>query len=324
LGLTKRAPEECQDLARVWEDAARRGLLTQDVANSWGVSLRRANYLRRQIEFTLGIKLPSLGGSKGVETLPRFEHYKIDKKKVRAIIASDWHIWPGEVSFAERIFLKTLEDHTFDYVILNGDVTDQPSVSRHGALRGEERLALVDELEEAQARVKEVERRCKKAKRLFTWGNHDERLDKNIARNAPELAGLKGTTLEDYFKKWHFCLSIDINGRVVIKHSWHSSIHAAHANAVKSGKTMITGHTHRLLTRPYNDYTGIRYGIETGTLAGTMGPQFRYVDNNPRDWHPGFLILETELYKDGSMDVRPQLVDCTLKKPVVYGQTVEL
>ncbi len=82
--------------------------------------------------------------------------------------------------------------------------------------------------------------------------------------------------------------------------------------------------THRLLVRPYSDYTGTRYGIETGTLADPHGPQFRYTENNPRDWHPGFLIMETELYDDGAFDVRPQLVDCTLRKPVVLGEAVRV
>jgi len=314
-----RSPEECQEFARVWEDVSRRGGYSQDVADRLKMGIRRVQAVRRQVEFVLGVMLPSLGGRAG-DTLPRFDHYVIEKKKTRCLIGSDWHIWPNEIAFAEKVFLRTLEKYKFDYVILNGDVMDQPAVSRHAPLPGESTLGIVEELEEAQRRVKEVEDRCGRAKKLYTWGNHDERFDKNLINKAPELVGWPGMSLEDHFPKWTFCLSVDICAKVVIKHFWQTSLHGAYLNTRYSGKTMITGHTHRGLIRPYHDYSGVRYGIETGTLADPFGPQFRYVNNNPRDWHPGFLILETEAFEDGSFDVRPQFIDCSLKKPLVYGE----
>jgi len=316
---TSKSLEECQEFARVWQNAVDKRLLTQDVANHFGMSLRHANTVRRQVERALGIVLPPITHP-GTTGLPRFEHLKIQKKKLSAIIVSDWHIWPGPRSFAEDVFLKTLENHKFDYVILNGDVTDQPAMSSHGRLPGEEPLSLADELEEAKTRVAAVEERSGKAKRIWCWGNHDERLDKNILRQSPNLADVSGLSLEDQFPKWAFVMSLDINDVVVVKHFWHGSMHAAHANVLKSGKSMVTGHTHKLLVRPYADYSGVRYGIECGTLADPMGPQFRYVDNNPRDWHPGFVILDVEKHKDGTIDVRPQTVDCALKTPHVYGR----
>lgn len=319
---TKRTHEFYQEFTRYWEYAAEKGLKTQDVASRFKVGLRQANIIRRDCEHVMGMILPSLGRPGG-HVLPRLEHLEIapKKKKFNVLVGSDWHIWPGEPAFAERIFLKTLEAHKFDYVVLNGDVLDLPSVSRHAPLPGEHKPSVGEEIEEAKERVTAVEKLAGRAKKIWAWGNHDERLDKMLAKNMPSLADFAGVSIEEMFPKWTFCLSADICEQIVIKHSWHTSMHAAFHNTRNSGRSMVTGHTHRLLVRRYNDYTGIRYGIETGTLADPHGPQFRYTENNPRDWHPGFLILDVEQCEDG-YDIHPQLVDCSLRKPVVYGKAL--
>jgi hypothetical protein len=48
---------------------------------------------------------------------------------------------------------------------------------------------------------------------------------------------------------------------------------------------------HSLKVTPFNDYNGIRYGVDTGTLAETDGPQFTYAEINPNNHRSGFAVL---------------------------------
>ena len=54
---------------------------------------------------------------------------------------------------------------------------------------------------------------------------------------------------------------------------------------------MVTGHLHALQVRPYTDYNGTRYAVDTGTLAYPAGPQFVYAEDSPFNHRSGFAIL---------------------------------
>jgi hypothetical protein len=60
---------------------------------------------------------------------------------------------------------------------------------------------------------------------------------------------------------------------------------------VKGGVNVVTGHLHRLQVTAWGDYTGRRYGIDTGCLAEPDGPQFMYLEHNPVPWASGFAVL---------------------------------
>ena len=102
---------------------------------------------------------------------------------------------------------------------------------------------------------------------------------------------MPNTDLYDFFPGWHTCYAIDVNGTTVIKHRWHNGIHSTYNNALKSGVNFCTGHLHRLQVTAWGDYTGRRYGVDTGTLAEIDGPQFMYLEHNPVPWASGFAVL---------------------------------
>jgi hypothetical protein len=55
---------------------------------------------------------------------------------------------------------------------------------------------------------------------------------------------------------------------------------------------MVTGHLHSLKVTPFDDYNGTRYGVDTGTLADPLGPQFEnYLEQGPTNWRSGFVVL---------------------------------
>ena len=92
-----------------------------------------------------------------------------------------------------------------------------------------------------------VEDICVKYKitRGATIGNHDIRVMANLAAKVPEWAGMPNTTLFEHFPTWNLSWSVTINSNILVKHRWGGGQYAPAGNAIKSGKTCVTGHLHR-------------------------------------------------------------------------------
>jgi hypothetical protein len=135
-------------------------------------------------------------------------------------------------------------------------------------------------------------------------GNHDSRYENLIVNKAPELQGLKGTQLKDYFPLWQPCYSFWINRNTVIKHRYKGGAMAGRNNTIHGGINFVTGHTHVGAVNLFTDYNGTRYGVQTGTLANPVGRQFEYAEDNPKDWMAGFAVLT---FYEGKL-LMPELV----------------
>lgn len=221
------------------------------------------------------------------------------------LIASDAHYWPGEPSTAHRAFVAFCKEFKPRVVIMNGDVIDAATISRHPPIGWEKRPTLIEEIETAQERLHEIEKAAGKADKVWTLGNHDGRFETRIATVAPEYAKIHGVHLRDHFALWEPCWSAWINDDVVVKHRFKGGMHAPQNNALWSGRTLITGHLHSQKVQPMTDYNGTRYGVDTGCLADTSGKQFvDYTEDNPLNWRSGFCKLT---FKDGRL-LMPELV----------------
>jgi hypothetical protein len=181
------------------------------------------------------------------------------------------------------------------------------------------------ELQACQEALKEIEDACEKARHhtqlIWPLGNHDSRFETRLSESAPQFEGVGGTALKDHFLKWHTCWSCWLSDSVVVKHRYKGGIHATHNNTVNSGVTTITGHLHSLKVTPFSDYNGVRWGVDTGTLAEIDGPQFiDYLEDGPVNWRSGFAVvtmkngnpLWPELvskHAEGIIDFRGQLID---------------
>jgi hypothetical protein len=205
------------------------------------------------------------------------------------LIGSDAHIWPGTLTTAFRAFIEF--SHSADFAILNGDVIDGAVISRWPVNGWEDRPSPAEEIIAAQLAVGAINA---KIRRIWTFGNHDWRLESYIAQHAPALKGLKGVHLKDWFPDWEPCWRVRINGNVNIKHR------SPGANPLlrgrKAGQSIITGHLHSLNVVRWTDYSGDHFSVDTGTLARIPGerhvPQFTgYTEDNPVDWASGFIIL---------------------------------
>lgn len=254
-----------------------------------GTTERNVYERRARIERRLGraIQPPS-------QLIPKAEHPQrvcLDIPDGIAVVASDGHYWPGRISTAHRAFVKFCKEHKPKAVIFNGDAFDGANISRHPPINWEQRPTVQQEIETVQERLGEIEKAAFKAEKVWTLGNHDGRFESCIALRAPEYANVHGVHLKDHFPAWRGAWSCWINDSVVIKHRFKGGIHATHNATLWAGKTIITGHLHSLKVTPFNDYNGVRWGVDTGCIADPDGPQFDYNEDNPRNHRSGFIVL---------------------------------
>lgn len=224
----------------------------------------------------------------------------LDVPNGSVIIGSDLHAWPGELPTAFRAMLKLTKDLKPRAVIMNGDVIDGASISRHPPLGWEKRPTLIDELEAAQHALMKLEQAAGRGTPLY-WpaGNHDSRFSTRLAVVAPEFAKVHGTKLKDHFgERWQPCWSVWINNDVVVKHRARGGIHASYNSTLHGGTSLVHGHLHSLKVTPFSDYRGRRYGVDCGMLAENYGPQFGYLEDGTRNWTSGFAVLT---FKDGKL-----------------------
>lgn len=245
------------------------------------------------------------------------------------LIGSDFHYWPGPVSTAHRAFvhfakrLRKDKNRPLRAVILNGDILDFCAVSRHPPIGWDSIPTVVQEIECAQERTDEIAAAAGKGvDRLWPAGNHDLRMETWIAQKAPELRGLKGSSLADHFPLWRPCWSVHINGTVVVKHRGRGGIHATWNNALNSGLTIITAHLHSQKVTPVTDYRGTRWGVDCGCIADPYGPQFQdYLEDGFRNWVSGFCVLS---FQDGEL-LPPELVTVIRPDAVIFrGEIIEV
>jgi len=207
-----------------------------------------------------------------------------------ALVGGDAHYWPGPASTAHRAFVKFAKDLKPKIVVMNGDAIDGSTISAHPPIGWENLPTMAEELAAVQERLGEIRSAAKGARLVWPLGNHDARFNRRLATLVPEFKGVGGTRLVHHFPEWEPCWALEIGGAIV-KHRYKGGSHAPYNNALASGRTMITGHLHSQKVSPYSDYNGTRYGVDTGCLSPTTGPQYNYNEDNPRDWRSGFAVL---------------------------------
>lgn len=231
------------------------------------------------------------------------------------IVASDAHFWPGEDTLAFKGLLAVTEMLAPDVraLVANGDWLDGARTNRHDPVGWNRRPSAMEEVETIKdalhrwrmaANPKKYKARC-----VYPVGNHDVNFERRLAVQAKDFEGMPGLRVADHFSEWEFCWSLFVNRTglhpVMIKHRQANGVHAAYNNAMKSGVTMVTGHTHALEVKPYGDYRGRRYGVQTGALADLEGAQFEYAENGYSVACAGFAVLT---FADGDL-LTPEIAE---------------
>lgn len=208
------------------------------------------------------------------------------------IVGSDCHYNPKYITTAHRAFVQCVKYLKPKVIVMNGDLSDFASISQHHRIGWQHHPTVKEELDEMVARLGDIEAvRPAGCKLLVTIGNHDLRFSGKLSNVLPQYEGIQGFDLADHTPNWKWYWSIAVNDSCMIKHRWHNGIHAVHNNILKSGWSFVSGHLHSLKCLPYTDYTGTRYGVDTGTMACVKDNQFIYAENNPLNWRSGFAVL---------------------------------
>lgn len=274
------------DFMQQWADLGAEGL-----SKKYGYNTRWMYRRRREIEARTGQRI-----QRGNPTWTMLDVYpdcvNLEVFNGYVLVGSDAHIWPGPATLMWRAFVRFCKDLKPVAVILNGDVLDFAAISRFPPLNWEQVPKPHEEIEAARERLHEVEIAAFKARKIWTIGNHDARFERTLASRAPEYTKIHGVHLKDNFPNWEPAMLAQINGSIVVKHRYKGGEHATYNNVVRSGRTMITGHLHRAEVRPFDDYDGTRWGVDTGCLADTNAKQFAYTEGNPQNVRSGFCVLE--------------------------------
>jgi Calcineurin-like phosphoesterase len=247
-----------------------------------------------------------------VWAIPKVYCPEITIKKV--LIGGDAHFWPGEPPIMWKAFCKVAKQVKPDVIVLNGDMLDGARVSRHGKYLGSRAPTVSQELET----VTKFLRMLPPAKeQIWTMGNHELRFDNYLANNAGELEEYAGS-VKDRFPHWKFCWATNIND-VEIRHRFRGGIHTGWNNALHSGISIVTNHTHQLQITAVRNRNGSHYGVETGMLGDPHSPAFEYTEGTPSRTCPGFALLS---FDDDGYLFPPELAEMIRGRPVFRGSYV--
>ena len=301
---TKLSDDEFIELMRKYKSV---GVLAREV----GMDLRSLQKRKVKIQAKTGINFEiDTPQKRTIETnVASTARVNLGIENGTVIVFSDAHFWPGIHTTAYRGLLWAISELKPKAVIANGDIFDGASISRFPRIGWDSTPSVIQELKACEIAMGEIEDTAKQAYRkvklVWTLGNHDARFENRLAANAPQYEHIKGFSLKDHFDSWTPCWSCWPTDKVAIKHRYKGGIHAAHNNTVNSGVTTVTGHLHSLKVTPFADYNGNRFGVDTGTLADTSGPQFvNYLEDSPTNWRSGFVVLT---FKDGQL-LWPEIV----------------
>ncbi len=277
------------DILRAWETTKS----PTKLAGMLGISLRRLQLRLRK----LGIGAASSKTALLSNRSPGVLEYAAGREDLEVyngtvIVFSDAHYYPGTASTAHRALLYFVQELKPTAIVCNGDAADGARISRHARIGWDSKPTVKEELDTVTDRLGEIVGVSSTGALYWTLGNHDARFETYLATAAPQYEGIYGFTLKDHFPEWIPCWGLWINGNTVVKHRWNGGYGAARKNALNSGVSIITGHTHCMKVDPFSDYNGTRWGVDTGTLAAPYGEQFAdYTEINPVDWRSGFAIL---------------------------------
>jgi hypothetical protein len=265
------------------------------VAQRFGMTPGRTKQRKRFLEQKHGITLPIYDKRAAYNTaeIQQKEVAKLSITDGCVLIGSDIHIWPNHRTTMQQAFIHFAKVLKPAAIILNGDVADMAAASRHPSIGWEKIPTIQEEIEAIADWLQELMDASKNSRRIWAAGNHDLRFESRIANTMPEARGIQGVHLKDHFPGWQPCWRVDINDDIVVRHREYGGEHAGWQNVLKSGKTMVTGHDHRLGVVPYTDYTGTRYGVRTGFMCDSPeDKQFvNYLEARRPNWLAGFAVL---------------------------------
>ena len=213
---------------------------------------------------------------------------------IGTLVVPDVHI-PFEDKVAVNCLLEFASAYQPDQIVLVGDLVDFYQVSKY--VKTDKRSFTVQEEADIAHNFLSTLRKVSKCHNMtLITGNHSQRLAKYLASQAPQLADIRGLTIEsllglDVLK----CRLIPYNeyykvGNVYIIHGIHCGVNATRTGITKYGESTIQGHSHKI-SSTYHTFRDKQISVhEIGTLADFHVSK-DYTDHC--NWQHGFATIES-------------------------------
>ena len=227
-------------------------------------------------------------------------HFKkrrqLDIKNGYVIIFSDPHFYPDHNTIAQNALIRLIKELKPLAVLCGGDALDGTQIGRHDPTRGwHQPVSLAEQLACVCESMTAIKKAAKGAITYMTLGNHDARLSRYLAVNAPHFTDLPGGRLEDYIPSWPLSWTLEINGNTVVRHRHLGGM--LHLQAQKAGCHFVHGHLHKLGCMATPQYHDFKFSVDCGSLADPSSDAFDYTEDGVPHVQ-GFAILN---YKDGKL-----------------------
>lgn len=288
------------------------------VANKLGLSVRAIHTRRSKLSaaghqlFTFNPEQKESPYSLDKAFRQKFERRRtLEVRNGTVVIFSDPHFYPDSNNVAMDALLKVIKEVKPVAVICGGDALDGTQIGRHEIVRGwHSPPSLAEQLECLVRSMTAIRMTCPKSvTTMMTLGNHDARLSRYLAVQAPHADGLPGTKLEDYIPSWPLSWTIEINGNTIIRHRNVGGM--LHMQAQKAGCNYVHGHLHKLNVHAVPQYHRFLFSVDAGSLSDPKSDAFDYAEDTVPHVQ-GFAVLT---FESGEL-LWPEL--CYVKNDVAY------
>lgn len=209
------------------------------------------------------------------------------KQTPRVLICGDVHV-PYHDEAAVAACIRATKEFRPEVFVLNGDLLDFEALSRF--LSNPRTVSEPQaELDEGAAILRRFEAAAgPKCRRVFLLGNHEERLEKYLTKNAPHLLGLRSLNLSELLglEGWTVVPYPQFHriGSLIVQHGVSYGSTTVDRNIAKfGGFDCCQGHSHRLSQRYVTSLHGTHSSVEGGCLCRLEQPYSKH-NNWQRGW----------------------------------------
>lgn len=218
---------------------------------------------------------------------------------VKVAILSDVHIpYHSEVALAAAV--KYCKARKPDVLLLNGDLVDFYSISRHQ--KDPSKRDFKQEVKAVHAGLAWLRDQFPKARIVLKEGNHEARWQHWLWNQAPEISDFERMTLGEWLDlpKYGVELVTDqrpvMAGNLTIMHGHElgkgisSPVNAARGVFMRTASTMLVGHGHRTSQHVEPDWRHVDTAcFSTGCLCD-LNPQYAVINK----WNYGFAFVPVD------------------------------
>jgi predicted phosphodiesterase len=226
-----------------------------------------------------------------------FEPYLINQSKT--LIISDLH-FPYQDNEAIKIAINYGKEKQVNCILLNGDIFDFASISRHE--KSWRQRQVHQEFEAVRIFLNSLREHFPKAKIVFKYGNHDERYEKFLFLKAPEIFDCTDFQLEVLLKLGELKIEVVKDklpikiGKLTVLHGHElfggsGGVNPARGTFLKTLENVVVGHYHKTSSNTEASMYGNVFSVHSiGCLCG-KNPYFMPINK----WNTGFAYCELDI-----------------------------